>query len=91
MSLSKLSKYGVVWEALKKRKELTLQFPADELHIEVAMRRTKKGVIKIKDRDKVFKATCDCIYVLQIEMDLKARQLRFYLKPSLGSIHPCQI
>ena len=91
MSLSKLSKYGVVWEALKEKKEVTLQFPDDELNIAVAMRRTKKGVIKIKDRDKLFKATCDCIYVLHIEMNLKARQIRFHLKPSLGSIHSCQI
>lgn len=77
------SKYGPVWEQLKERKTAKLKFPDDELNIALAISRTKKAVINLKDSDIGFKALSDMPYRLKIKVDLKARTLEFNLIPCI--------
>ncbi len=85
------SKYGPVWEQLKKRKAAKLQFPEDELNIALAITRTKKAVINLKDSDLGFKALSDMPYRLKIKADLKARTLEFQLIPCIKKAISCHL
>lgn len=85
------SKYGPVWEQLKKRKVAKLQFPEDELNVALAITRTKKAVINLKDSDLGFKALSDMPYRLRIKADLKARTLEFQLIPCIKKAISCHL
>lgn len=85
------SKYGIIWEQLKKRKVAKLQFPEDELNVALAITRTKKAVINLKDSDLGFKALSDMPYRLRIKADLKARTLEFQLIPCIKKAISCHL
>lgn len=85
------SKYGPVWEQLKERKTAKLKFPDDELNIALAISRTKKAVINLKDSDIGFKALSDMPYRLKIKVDLQARTLEFNLIPCIKKAISCHL
>lgn len=85
------SMYYPIWERLKKHKRAVITFPASELNLAVAVRRTRKGVIKLKDNDKAFKATSEFVFYLRISTDMKARTLTFELMPSFKELKACQL
>ena len=68
-----------------------LKFPDDELNIALAIRRTRKAVIKLKDADVGYKATSAMSYRLVIEADVKARTLKFQLVPCIRKAISCQL
>lgn len=86
-----VSMYSPIWERLKSHKTAVIKFPEDELNVGLAIRRTKKAVIRLKDSDIGFKATSDMVYRLEIRVDLKARTLAFKLTPCIKRTIACQI
>ena len=86
-----ISMYSPIWERLKSHKTAVIKFPEDELNVGLAIRRTKKAVIRLKDSDTGFKATSDMVYRLEIRVDLKARTLAFKLTPCIKRTIACQI
>lgn len=75
------SMYLPVWEAIKANKQALLVFPDDELNVALAMKRTRKGVIRLKDNDKGFKATSQMTFRLKISSNVQRRELKFQLIP----------
>jgi len=73
--------YMPIWERLKCQGSAQLVFPADELNIALAMKRTRKGVIRLKDNDLGFKATSQLPFRLEIYSDVQRRTLEFRLIP----------
>ena len=88
---SSRSMYGPIWERIKEQKVAMLKFPDDELNIALAIRRTRKAVIKLKDADIGYKATSAMSYRLVIEVDVKARTLKFQLVPCIRKALSCQL
>ena len=79
--MTAVSMYQPIWEALTANKQAMLVFPDDELNVALAMKRTRKGVIRLKDNDKGFKATSHLTFRLKISSSVQRRELKFWLIP----------